>query len=86
MLMLLHYMSPGHYILNGSDARGGDEGVAEIVATEVVVVVLETVVDEEESMVGIVEEAKQTEDTEEAEILREDTAKEIVVETVAEEG
>ena len=46
--MLPHQLSPGHYISNGSEGHGGDEGdldgderVAEIVVDEEVVVVVD---------------------------------------------
>ena len=90
MLMLPCQMSPGQSIFNQSEERGGDEGdrggdkgVAEIVAKEEAVMVLEIVTGEEEIMAEIVEEAEQAE---EAEILREETTEEVVVETVTKEG
>ena len=55
-------------------------------AKEEVVVVLEIVVEDDETMVEIVEEAEQAEKVKEAEILKEETAEEVEVETVADEG
>ena len=83
-------MISGRYISNQSEDcgrdegdRGEDEGVAEIVAKEEVVVVLEIVTEGEGIMVEIVEKAEQAE---EAKILREETTEEVAVETVMEEG
>ena len=48
-------------------------------------VVLEIVVEDDEIMVEIVEEAEQAEKVKEAEILKEETTEELVVEIMAEE-
>jgi hypothetical protein len=83
-------MSPGHYISNKHEDcdrdkgnHGGDEGVAEILAKEEVFYVLEIVAEEDDIMAEIVEEAEQVD---KAEIFREETTKEVVLETVAEDG
>ena len=58
-------MSPGHYISNSSEDRGGeeedcgkDEGDIEIVEEEEVVGMMEMVAKDEEIMVKIVEEVE----------------------------
>ena len=83
-------MSLEHQLLNESEDRGGeggvrgeDEGDAEIEAEEEVVVVMKIMTEKQEIVAEIVEEADQDEEVKEAEILREKTAEEIVMETVA---
>ena len=89
--MLPRQLIGGHDILNGSEDCGGDDGdrdtdeeVAEVVVGEEVVVVVEMVAEEEKIMAEIVERVEQAEEADEAEILKEETVEEIVVEIVAE--
>ena len=79
-------MSPGHNISNESEDHdrnegdfGRDEGVLETVAEEEVVVFVEIVVEEEELIAEIVEEAEQAKEAEEVETLRDKIMEKSVV-------